>query len=217
MTKRHVLKSLLAFTMPGLMRWVTFYHNWGKTGLIMASPSYITKYTSKTQTKQTVIIIYTPIMYLLNVSGLSCRNGYKFLYCSARAIGMADITKGYLQWVNDRGTVLPKGPVLLAPSSLFSALHRWAQLGTRIHLHSLITVEHECDCVDFHREVIEKKPEVFKIACLTDIKDLFLPSRQPFYAAFGNRTNVSVPSVGNVCSSHRNYGKAWPCFVFVYE
>ncbi|XP_036387349.1 phosphatidate phosphatase LPIN1-like isoform X1 [Megalops cyprinoides] len=90
------------------------------------------------------------------------QNGYKFLYCSARAIGMADITKGYLQWVNDKGTVLPKGPVLLAPSSLFSALHR---------------------------EVIEKKPEVFKIACLTDIRDLFNPRRQPFYAAFGNRTN----------------------------
>uniref|UniRef100_A0A8C1NCW1 phosphatidate phosphatase n=1 Tax=Cyprinus carpio TaxID=7962 RepID=A0A8C1NCW1_CYPCA len=90
------------------------------------------------------------------------QNGYKFLYCSARAIGMADITKGYLQWVNDQGTVLPKGPVLLAPSSLFSALHR---------------------------EVIEKKPEVFKIACLTDIRDLFSPVTQPFYAAFGNRTN----------------------------
>ncbi|XP_067443979.1 zgc:123305 isoform X1 [Thunnus thynnus] len=90
------------------------------------------------------------------------QNGYKFLYCSARAIGMAAITKDYLQWVNDKGTVLPKGPVLLAPSSLFSALHR---------------------------EVIEKKPEVFKIACLSDIRDLFNPHRQPFYAAFGNRTN----------------------------
>ncbi|XP_057702325.1 phosphatidate phosphatase LPIN2-like isoform X1 [Corythoichthys intestinalis] len=90
------------------------------------------------------------------------QNGYKFLYCSARAIGMAAITKNYLQWVNDKGTVLPKGPVLLAPSSLFSALHR---------------------------EVIEKKPEVFKVACLSDIRDLFNPKRQPFYAAFGNRTN----------------------------
>uniref|UniRef100_A0A8C8DZT9 phosphatidate phosphatase n=1 Tax=Oryzias sinensis TaxID=183150 RepID=A0A8C8DZT9_9TELE len=90
------------------------------------------------------------------------QNGYKFLYCSARAIGMAAITKDYLQWVNDKGTVLPKGPVLLAPSSLFSALHR---------------------------EVIEKKPEVFKVACLNDIRDLFNPGRRPFYAAFGNRTN----------------------------
>ncbi|KAM6248276.1 phosphatidate phosphatase LPIN3 isoform 2-T2 [Porphyrio hochstetteri] len=89
-------------------------------------------------------------------------NGYKFLYCSARAIGMAHITKGYLKWVNDQGCALPKGPILLAPSSLFSA---------------------------FHREVIEKKPEVFKVACLTDIQNLFA-TKLPFYAAFGNRVNV---------------------------
>uniref|UniRef100_A0A8C3T6R4 phosphatidate phosphatase n=1 Tax=Chelydra serpentina TaxID=8475 RepID=A0A8C3T6R4_CHESE len=88
------------------------------------------------------------------------QNGYKFLYCSARAIGMADMTRGYLHWVNERGTVLPQGPVLLSPSSLFSA---------------------------FHREVIEKKPEKFKVQCLTDIKHLFEPNTEPFYAAFGNR------------------------------
>ncbi|XP_077579772.1 phosphatidate phosphatase LPIN2 isoform X2 [Stigmatopora nigra] len=89
-------------------------------------------------------------------------NGYKFLYCSARAIGMADMTRGYLQWVNDGGTILPRGPLMLSPSSLFSA---------------------------FHREVIEKKPEIFKIQCLTDIKNLFLHNKQPFHAAFGNRAN----------------------------
>uniref|UniRef100_A0A8C5FJU2 phosphatidate phosphatase n=1 Tax=Gadus morhua TaxID=8049 RepID=A0A8C5FJU2_GADMO len=89
-------------------------------------------------------------------------NGYKFLYCSARAIGMADMTRGYLQWVNDGGAILPRGPLMLAPSSLFSA---------------------------FHREVIEKKPEKFKIECLTDIRNLFPVSQQPFYAAFGNREN----------------------------
>ncbi|XP_026146401.1 phosphatidate phosphatase LPIN1-like isoform X1 [Carassius auratus] len=88
------------------------------------------------------------------------QNGYKFLYCSARAIGMADMTRGYLHWVNERGTMLPQGPVLLCPSSLLSALHR---------------------------EVIEKRPEKFKVACLTDIKNLFLPNTEPFYAAFGNR------------------------------
>ncbi|XP_074437974.1 phosphatidate phosphatase LPIN1 isoform X2 [Larus michahellis] len=88
------------------------------------------------------------------------QNGYKFLYCSARAIGMADMTRGYLHWVNERGTVLPQGPLLLSPSSLFSALHR---------------------------EVIEKKPEKFKVQCLTDIKNLFYPNTEPFYAAFGNR------------------------------
>ncbi|KAM3593010.1 uncharacterized protein V6R79_003856 [Siganus canaliculatus] len=89
-------------------------------------------------------------------------NGYKFLYCSARAIGMADMTRGYLHWVNDRGTLLPQGPLMLSPSSLFSA---------------------------FHREIIEKKPEKFKIECLTDIKNLFFPNTHPFYAAFGNREN----------------------------
>lgn len=55
---------------------------------------------------------------------LTPRNGYKFLYCSARAIGMANLTKGYLQWVSEGGCGLPKGPILLSPSSLFSALHR---------------------------------------------------------------------------------------------
>ncbi|KAL2085318.1 hypothetical protein ACEWY4_018638 [Coilia grayii] len=90
------------------------------------------------------------------------QNGYKFLYCSARAIGMAGLTRGYLHWVNDGGTILPRGPLMLSPSSLFSA---------------------------FHREVIEKKPEKFKIECLTDIKNLFPSNIQPFYAAFGNRDN----------------------------
>ncbi|XP_068063631.1 phosphatidate phosphatase LPIN3 isoform X2 [Anomalospiza imberbis] len=85
-------------------------------------------------------------------------NGYKFLYCSARAIGMAHITKGYLKWVNEQGCGLPMGPMLLSPSSLLSA---------------------------FHREVIEKKPEVFKVTCLTDIRKLFT-TKYPFYAGFGN-------------------------------
>lgn len=40
------------------------------------------------------------------------------------------------------------------------------------------------------REVIEKKPEKFKIECLTDIKHLFHPNTEPFYAAFGNRATV---------------------------
>ncbi|XP_009881960.1 PREDICTED: phosphatidate phosphatase LPIN3 [Charadrius vociferus] len=101
-------------------------------------------------------------------------NGYKFLYCSARAIGMAHITKGYLKWVNEQGCALPKGPILLAPSSLFSAFHRYCVLSSSPGLHPL--------------EVIEKKPEVFKIACLMDIQNLFA-TKLPFYAAFGNKAN----------------------------
>ncbi|NXS31165.1 LPIN3 phosphatase, partial [Pomatostomus ruficeps] len=88
-------------------------------------------------------------------------NGYKFLYCSARAIGMAHITKSYLKWVSEQGYGLPMGPMLLSPSSLLSA---------------------------FHREVIEKKPEVFKVTCLADIRKLFA-TKCPFYAGFGNRPN----------------------------
>lgn len=42
------------------------------------------------------------------------------------------------------------------------------------------------------REVIEKKPEKFKVECLSDIKNLFFPNTHPFYAAFGNRDSVSV-------------------------
>jgi hypothetical protein len=36
------------------------------------------------------------------------------------------------------------------------------------------------------REVIERKSEEFKIACLSDLKSLF-PIKHPFYAGFGNR------------------------------
>ncbi|XP_063816400.1 phosphatidate phosphatase LPIN3-like [Pseudophryne corroboree] len=88
-------------------------------------------------------------------------NDYKFLYCSARSVGLAEITKTYLKGVREGGCTLPPGPLLLSPSSLFAALHR---------------------------EVIEKTPEHFKIACLSDIRQLFTDPH-PFHAAFGNRPN----------------------------
>jgi phosphatidate phosphatase LPIN len=50
------------------------------------------------------------------------------------------------------------------------------------------------------REVIMRKPEEFKMACLRDIRRLF-EDRNPFYAGFGNRItdamsyrSVNVPS-----------------------
>lgn len=87
-------------------------------------------------------------------------NGYKFLYLSARAIGQSRITRDYLRSVKQDDICLPDGPLLLSPTSLLSA---------------------------FHREVIEKKPEEFKIKCLDDVKKLF-PSN-PFFAGFGNKIN----------------------------
>lgn len=89
-------------------------------------------------------------------------NGYKFLYLSARAIGQSKVTKDLLKSIKQEVHVLPEGPLLLSPTSLVSA---------------------------FHREVIEKKPEEFKIACLKDIGSLFPSYTQPFYAGFGNKIN----------------------------
>ena len=96
-------------------------------------------------------------------------NNYHILYLSARAIGQAGITKDYLTTIRQGEVNLPDGPMFLNPTSLVNA---------------------------FHREVIEKKPEKFKIACLRDIVKLF-PSN-PLYAGYGNRVNVS-PSSYTLC------------------
>ncbi|XP_044744130.1 phosphatidate phosphatase LPIN2 isoform X2 [Coccinella septempunctata] len=89
-------------------------------------------------------------------------NGYKLLYLSARAIGQARVTRDYLKSIKQEDVSMPAGPVLLNPTSLILA---------------------------FHREVIEKKPEQFKIQCLTDIKALFPSDSHPFYAGYGNKIN----------------------------
>ncbi|KAJ8323210.1 lipin Ned1 [Batrachochytrium dendrobatidis] len=87
------------------------------------------------------------------------RNGYKFLYLTSRAIGQANYTRDYLKKVEQDRFQLPEGPVIMSPDRLLRA---------------------------FHREVILRKPEEFKIACLRDIKRLF-GDRTPFYGGFGNR------------------------------
>ncbi|KAK3863213.1 hypothetical protein Pcinc_030987 [Petrolisthes cinctipes] len=89
-------------------------------------------------------------------------NGYNFLYLSARAIGQARITRDYLKSIKQGDISLPDGPLLLNPTSLVQA---------------------------FHREVIEKKPEEFKISCLRDIQALYPPHRNPFYSGYGNKIN----------------------------
>uniref|UniRef100_A0A183BIK5 LNS2 domain-containing protein n=1 Tax=Globodera pallida TaxID=36090 RepID=A0A183BIK5_GLOPA len=87
------------------------------------------------------------------------KNGYQMVYLSSRAIGQSHYTKTYLQNFAQGSRMLPDGPVLLSPSSVLMA---------------------------FRKEVIERKPEEFKIACLTDLKSLFSVG-QPFFAGFGNR------------------------------
>lgn len=101
------------------------------------------------------------------------KNGYKMMYLTSRAIGQADVTRDYLKGIQQNGFTLPDGPVIMSPDRLLTSLHR---------------------------EVVLRKPEVFKMACLRDIKRLFV-DRNPFYAGFGNRLtdglsyrSVEIPS-----------------------
>ncbi|XP_027174613.1 phosphatidate phosphatase PAH1 isoform X1 [Coffea eugenioides] len=87
-------------------------------------------------------------------------NGYQLLFLSARAIVQAYITKSFLFNLKQDGNTLPDGPVVISPDGLFPSLYR---------------------------EVIRRAPHEFKIACLEDIKALFPPDYNPFYAGFGNR------------------------------
>ncbi|KAI0221581.1 lipin Ned1 [Massospora cicadina] len=87
------------------------------------------------------------------------RNGYRILYLTSRAIGQADTTREYLRRIDQSQNQLPDGPVIMSPDRLFQSLHR---------------------------EVVLKKPHLFKTACLKDILSLF-GGNSPFYAGFGNR------------------------------
>ena len=101
-------------------------------------------------------------------------NGYNILYLTSRSVGQADTTRAYLHGVVQEGYRLPKGPVILSPDRTIAALRR---------------------------EIYLRKPEVFKMACLRDIHNLFVPQKSPFYAGFGNRLtdalsyrSVNIPS-----------------------
>ncbi|KAL2514434.1 phosphatidate phosphatase PAH1-like [Forsythia ovata] len=87
-------------------------------------------------------------------------NGYQLLFLSARAIVQSYLTKSFLFNLKQDGESLPTGPVVISPDGLFPSLYR---------------------------EVIRRAPHEFKIACLEDIKALFPPEYNPFYAGFGNR------------------------------
>ncbi|TIA92380.1 hypothetical protein E3P99_00680 [Wallemia hederae] len=101
------------------------------------------------------------------------QNGYQILYLTSRAIGQADTTRDYLKGIRQKDYQLPDGPVIMSPDRLMASLHR---------------------------EVIMRKPEVFKMAALRDIQRVF-DKKNPFYAGFGNRItdamsyrSVNVPS-----------------------
>ncbi|KAI9820128.1 MAG: hypothetical protein M1832_003835 [Thelocarpon impressellum] len=101
-------------------------------------------------------------------------NGYNILYLTSRSVGQADTTRAYLKGVVQDSHKLPPGPVIMSPDRTIAALRR---------------------------EIYLRKPEVFKMACLRDILNLFGKKHNPFYAGFGNRLtdalsyrSVNIPS-----------------------
>ncbi|CUM56514.1 uncharacterized protein AC631_01871 [Debaryomyces fabryi] len=111
-------------------------------------------------------------------------NGYNIIYLTARSVGQADSTRQYLKGIVQEGTKLPHGPVILSPDRTMAALKR---------------------------EVILKKPEVFKMSCLNDIKSLYFNAKDlshdddmtPFYAGFGNRITDAISYRSVKIPSHR--------------
>jgi phosphatidate phosphatase LPIN len=87
------------------------------------------------------------------------------LYLTARAIGQAETTKNYIESLKQDNLKLPPGPIIMSPDRLLRS---------------------------FSREIILKKPQVFKIACLSNIRQLFPHGFDPFYAGFGNRETDAV-------------------------
>lgn len=91
--------------------------------------------------------------------------GYEFLYLSARPIAQSAVTRDYINRVGQNGFKLPPGPILMSPDLVLPSLRR---------------------------EVVFKRPELFKIPALRDIVSLFPVDYQPFDAGFGNRETDAI-------------------------
>lgn len=93
------------------------------------------------------------------------QNGYNIMYLTSRSVGQADLTRAYLAGIVQDGYRLPRGPTILSPDRTMAALRR---------------------------EVYLRKPHVFKMATLRDIKQLYGMEHHPFYAGFGNRLTDQI-------------------------
>ena len=88
------------------------------------------------------------------------QNGYNIMYLTSRSVGQADATRAYVNGIVQEGVRMPHGPTILSPDRTMAALRR---------------------------EVYLRKPHVFKMATLRDIRNLYKPHHAPFTAGFGNR------------------------------
>jgi phosphatidate phosphatase LPIN len=93
------------------------------------------------------------------------QNGYNIMYLTSRSVGQADTTRQYLYNIVQDGYRLPHGPTILSPDRTMAALRR---------------------------EIYLRKPHVFKMATLRDIRNLYGPDRTPFTAGFGNRLTDQI-------------------------
>lgn len=87
-------------------------------------------------------------------------NGYNIMYLTSRSVGQADTTRAYLANIVQDGYKLPRGPTILSPDRTMAALRR---------------------------EIYLRKPHIFKMATLRDIRQLYGADHKAFYAGFGNR------------------------------
>jgi len=70
--------------------------------------------------------------------------------------------------------MLPPGPLVISPSSFFSTIRR---------------------------EVIYKRPEIFKLSALRDIKSMY--EGNPFYAGFGNKESDAIAYISTGISTNK--------------
>ncbi|PFH62119.1 hypothetical protein XA68_15080 [Ophiocordyceps unilateralis] len=92
-------------------------------------------------------------------------NGYNIMYLTSRSVGQADTTRAYVNGIVQGGYKMPHGPTILSPDRTMAALRR---------------------------EIYLRKPHIFKMATLRDIRNLYGSDRTPFYAGFGNRLTDQI-------------------------
>jgi phosphatidate phosphatase LPIN len=93
------------------------------------------------------------------------QNGYNIMYLTSRSVGQSDTTRAYLYGIAQDGYRLPRGPTILSPDRTMAALRR---------------------------EIYLRKPHIFKMSTLRDIRNLYEMDRSPFYAGFGNRLTDQI-------------------------
>jgi phosphatidate phosphatase LPIN len=92
-------------------------------------------------------------------------NGYNIMYLTSRSVGQADTTRTYVNNIVQDNCRMPHGPTILSPDRTMAALRR---------------------------EIYLRKPHVFKMATLRDIRNLYGSDKTPFYAGFGNRLTDQI-------------------------